>query len=307
MTRTLFLVPAIALFAISANAQDSRFVNVNQNLVQLNPSFAGSNGGLRNQASFMDIYPNLSGSYNYYSNTLDFAIKPIKGAVAVEVLANNQADVIRNTGFGLTYAQQFTLLDGKVRLVPSLRVLHVSRVANLSAMTFQNPGWVNWHPSANSPTARKNLVSFSTGFATFIGDKLTAGAYFFHVNRPDEGLLGVSALPMHSVIHAAYTFNIGEKHQLQLIALGGNQGTFRYVTIGANALLYKHLIVGSGYHNADAVFLNAGFHHKNFNVVLGYDITVSKLAGNTAGSWEVSASFSLFRPDKETRVPFEKM
>lgn len=52
-------------------AQDPIFLNANHSLLNLNPSFAGSNGGFRNQFSFRNQWPSLSGRYHTYINSAD--------------------------------------------------------------------------------------------------------------------------------------------------------------------------------------------------------------------------------------------
>src|SRR4051812_44625429 len=73
----------IALFT-GVNGQDASFLNSNQSLVQLNPSFAGSNGFVRNQNSYRrSTRPQFSSSYELYSNATDFFIKPLKAGIAL--------------------------------------------------------------------------------------------------------------------------------------------------------------------------------------------------------------------------------
>ena len=305
MKRSLFFIPVIAICALPGNAQDSRFSNSNQNLIHLNPSFAGSNGGLRHQTSYRDQWLNISGSYSYLNSSTDFMIRPLKGAAAIEVFSSSSGDVFSSQGAAITYARHLKLCEGRLTVMPSIRVMYTSRKANFSNLTF---GQINTQWGFHMPmSARKDVISFSTGFAAMWGDRLTGGAYFFHVNQPDEGLLGVSPLRMRTVVHAGYTFYKGDKHQAQLLGIVGGQGSYRYTQIALNALLFRHVICGAGYHSNDAVFVNAGFHHRDFNVVLAYDVVVSRLAGNTGGTLELGASFSLFRPNKEVVVPFERM
>ena len=77
--------------------------------------------------------------------------------------------------------------------------------------------------------------------------------------------------------------------------------------VGIDAILNNHLIIGGGYRNQDAINLILGYRNNLFTLQGGYDVTISKLAGNTAGSWEISASFNLRNKDlRKSLTDFEK-
>lgn len=47
-------------------------------------------------------------------------------------------------------------------------------------------------------------------------------------------------------------------------------------------------VAGLWYRNSDAVIAVVGIQNNNFKFGYSYDVTISKLAGNTAGSHEIS-------------------
>src|SRR5688572_11976793 len=114
----------LSLIAGSSNliAQDPIFFNTNQSLVYLNPSFAGSNGGIRNQFSFRRQWPQYSNNYTTALNTFDFYVKGMRGGFALSALSDNFANgtLITRT-YGLGYAQQLKFFDKKLTLVPSFQ------------------------------------------------------------------------------------------------------------------------------------------------------------------------------------------
>src|SRR5690606_14651720 len=79
------LVAFFFLQSFFLTGQDRNIVNSNQALVQLNPSFAGSNGLLRNQFSYRNFLPDDQGYLISYNNTLDGFLDCINAGVALKL------------------------------------------------------------------------------------------------------------------------------------------------------------------------------------------------------------------------------
>src|ERR1043166_8828641 len=88
--KTRILIVAICA-ACAVSAQDLFFMNQNQSLLATNPSFAGSNGGLRAQLGYRNQWPNLSGRYVCYYAAVDGYVKPLKAGIGLSALTNDQA------------------------------------------------------------------------------------------------------------------------------------------------------------------------------------------------------------------------
>lgn len=286
-------------FSISCFSQDPLFTNANQSLVYLNPSFAGTNGLVRNQFLYRNQWPNLSGNYVTIYNGLDIYIKPMRGGLAFTYSHDNQArGTIKTDAFNLTYSQHFSLCDKKLKIIPSIQAGYFIIQLDRTKLSFgsvinprQSPAW-----NAVVPSTRKSNFDFSSGLLINY-NHFYFGASVFHFNQPDEGLLGVSKKPFRLNIHGSYNLVIGEKTIMQFFTLFQQQQKFYALHIALNAVLFKSLIIGTGYRNVDAINLNIGYRNNCFTIQCGYDVTVSKLAGATAGSWEVSAAFNLRNKD----------
>ncbi|MBX3165207.1 MAG: PorP/SprF family type IX secretion system membrane protein [Bacteroidetes bacterium] len=283
----------VFVFTTNTFAQDVAFANTNQSLLNTNPSFAGSNGGLRVQTNYQNKWPNISAghtSVSYYASA-DAYVKKIKGAFALNYGTHNEAKgLLTSQNIGLTYAQHFKVND-KLKIIPSLRIAYLQR--RLEG-TYMLPGWYP-HIVTNP---KKQALDFSSGllfqYKTFYG-----GVSAFHVNQPDEGLLNHSKLPVRLNVHASYNFILSEK---MLVQVGGNftsQQKFQSLQLQTNAVFFKHFICGLNFINADYFGGVLGYRHDYFSATVNYFASVSRLAGNTAGSWELALSYNL--RDKDNR------
>jgi type IX secretion system PorP/SprF family membrane protein len=308
-TSTLFIF--LIVFVFNTKAQDPLFANTQQSLLYLNPSFAGSNGFIRNQFAFRNQWPNLSGTLVTYLNSFDAYIKPIRGGLGLSVSVDDQdKGTLKTTRLDLTYAQHFYLMEGKLKIIPSIQATYLQLSLDKTKLNFGNP--INsrygmfWNYSTTSPTQNKKNVDFSSGLLINYKN-FYFGSTIFHFNQPDIGLLGSFKLPYRLSIHSSYNFHISEKMLLNFFVNYQSQQNLHYLFLNVNALLAKHFIVGTGLKSFDNINLNVGYRHNFFSITYGYDVVVSKLSGNRAGSHEVLASFNLRNKEQRKLVTdFEK-
>jgi len=292
----LFLVVGVY---VSLNAQDSFFLNSNQSLLCLNPSFAGSNGGFRNQVSFRNQWPNLSGRVITFLNSADVYLSPAKAGIGASVIYDEMwLGVYTSSLYSLSYAQHLLFYGGKLKLIPSLQMSYGHRKLDVSQMNIgvelSDPrhGYL-WDPTGPGPVYEKTYFDVSAGFLINYQEKLFVGASFFHLNQADVGFAGAQGLPHKVNLHTSYNMECNKNLRLQFFALMNVQQDFYTTRLAVNALLYDHLITGLACSNYESAILSAGYRNPLFTFLLGYDLTISKLAGNTVGSWEMHASYNL--------------
>lgn len=290
--------------------QDITFLNSNQNLVNLNPSFSGSNGLIRNQLSYRIQWPNISGTYTYYRNSFDMYLRPIHGGIALTAESENGLNgLIENSALGLAYAQYFSLKGGRAKLIPSAQVFYRQVVRNYSELRFHwIPPGVNNSTQPLPPQERKSFADLNAGLLYTLNDRLFVGVSASHLTSPELDMIYDYVLFPRYSFYGSYNFILSDRSVLQTYLNVIRQELYSYSMVGANILLYKHLMAGAAYGSADKIMLNAGYRTSFFAFSLLYDRSVSKLSGNTAGSWEVHASYNL--RDKEHRklvTSFEKM
>ena len=285
----------------SGFSQDPLFINSNQSLVYLNPSYAGTNGFIRNQFLFRDQWPSLSANYKTLYNSFDAYIKPIHGGLAFSYTHDDQVSALVTVdAFNLTYSQHFSFCGKRLKIIPSIQAGYFVKQLNRAKLNFGDvidPRCSSlWNMYQVIPNSTKSNFDFSGGLLMSY-NHFYFGASIFHFNQPDEGLVGVCKLPYRLNIHGAYNLIIKEKTIIHFFAGYQKQNDFSFLQLGLDAVLFKSFIAGCKYFNQDAVAANFGYRNNYFTLQTGYDVTISKLAGNTAGSWEFSASINIRNKD----------
>lgn len=291
----------IILLALAFNlsAQDPLLTNTQQSLIHLNPSFAGSNGLFRYQSFYRNQWPALSGSYTTFYNSVDAYIKPIQGGIALAYMRDDQArGTLTTDKLDLSYAQHLNFPDHKLKIVPSVQLSYFQKTLDQSRLTFGSQlspqrGFV-WS-NGLTPYARTSNLDLSAGLMVNYRHWYVGGSVF-HMLRPDEGLTGPSKLPVRVSLFTSYNWFIGEQVILNGMYRFEQQQNFYNHRFSINALLFKHLLVGSGFRQNNQANIMVGYRHPYFSVSGSYEPGIGRVS---AASYELAASFNL-RP-KETR------
>ncbi len=286
----IFILTNVFVFKIFA--QDPLFTNTQQSLIYLNPSFAGSNSNIRYQSVFRNQWPNLSAPYVTLYNSFDMYIKPLRGGIGLSWCNDNQSSgTLVTDRVDLTYAQHFSFMDNKLKIIPSLQVTYIQKYLDKTKLNFgseiQPRRGFTW---ANEPVPfqTKRNIDFSSGL--LINYKhFYFGTSVFHINQPDIGLFGASKLPARLSMFASYNLAMGEKSILHFVLRYEKQFRFYYYQLHINALISKHLIVGYGYKTNNCLFGNLGYRNNYFSITGTYERYLD--FGHDA--YELTASFNL--------------
>lgn len=285
----MFQIMALMLIH-SAFAQDVTFENANQSLVYLNPSFAGSNGGIRMQNYYRNQWPNIEANYLFYQTCADAYLKSINGGVAITASTDNLSKgLLKTRQIGLAYAQHCVSKNGNLKITPSFQINYVQ-------ITLSN-SYLNYHYPVQS--AVKRNVDLSTGILINYKNFYIGGTAK-HFNQPDLGLFGLSKWPVLYSFHTSYNHKLNKDNLVQVFLGYSVQKSFRQLQLSTNAVLANHFLVGLCYSNLDAMMFNTGYRTKHCSVLVGYSAVVSKLAGNTSGTWQLSCAFSFMKNSQKS-------
>lgn len=283
----LFFITAL----INIQAQDLQFTQFYSNPIYLNPAFAGSNYCPRIIFNYRNQWPNLSGTYVTYSASYDQYIKSMGGGIGFLFTTDDQArGTLKTTTASFIYSYN-ARITREFSINTALQATYFQKNLDRSKLNFGDMidprrGFV-WNTNEIIPAQSKYNADFSAGILGY------SKRYFFgfaanHITQPDEGLLGVSKLPAKFTLHCGTMIEI-EKHTSYLSPniLFQQQAKFTQLNLG---LYYVRnvFVAGIWYRNNDAVILLVGLQNKQFKFGYSYDVTISKLAGNTAGSHEIS-------------------
>jgi type IX secretion system PorP/SprF family membrane protein len=296
----IWLVLFVAAFNL--NAQDHQFQNHNTSLIQLNPSFAGSNEGLRNQFSYRNQWPNLIGTVQSFYNSSDFFVKSINGGFALTLFAEDWArGTLKDNRVELAYAQHVRL-GSCYKLIPSVQFSFCKKAMDKTRSNFGDVidyrRSVIWNVPGTPHRWTNDFYDLASGLV-LCSDRMFAGISVFHLNQPLDVLYGNSRLPMRYNFYASNNFFLNEKHVLQVSAIGFHQQQFSQLRLHGNFLYNKRWLIGGGYSSDFVTTANAGYRACAFSLNFSYDAAVSRKTGNTASSYEFSFSYNLLR--KENR------
>lgn len=290
--RVLFSILVFTVFLSDLKAQDPQFTQFYANPLYLNPAFAGTARCPRICMNYRNQWPLLSGRYVTYSVSGDLHVDALAGGLGVLVTTDDQANgTLKTTNASLIYSYQ-AVINREFSLKFGLQATYMQKSLDVQNLHFGDMidarrGFV-WNTKEAIPSPNKSNADFSAGILGY------SKSYFFgfaahHINQPDEGLLGASKLPVKFTAHGGAIIELekgGESYVSPNILFQAQQ-KFNQLNLG---LYYVKgpFVAGLWYRNADAVIALIGIKNDNFQAGYSYDVTVSKLAGNTAGAHELS-------------------
>jgi type IX secretion system PorP/SprF family membrane protein len=296
-TRRILLLVFLPLISMG---QDADFLNTNQSLISLNPSFAGSSGGLRDQLSYTD---DRSGYYRFATlqNTMDFYVKPLKAGIGLSLVLDD-AYMITTGLVQLSYAQHLQI-GAKTRLSPAVSISYGQRNPNEGKFLVNEDVDARfsfvWNQQPVMPLPKRYLDAATSILLTH--DNLySVGAAVFHITQPDIGVSGTRPLPARLLIHGSYTLEF-DRHLLQFMGLTQFQGRYSLQQLSVQSVLFKHFLFGTGFNTDEMLSVNAGYRNNLFSIVAGYGSTFRKLLGSVGSAWEVHSAISIKK--KELRNP----
>ncbi len=298
MLKRITLIPSILfLFAYSGNlfAQDPEFTQFYANPLYLNPALAGTARCPRVNLNYRNQWPGISGTYVTYSASYDQHIDAIGGGLGLLVTNDKAGQGTLTTtnvsgiySYLLNVTREFSLKFG-------VQATYFQKSIDWSKLTFGDMidprrGFV-YNTNEQQRLQNKSNVDFSAGILGY------SKRYFFgfaaqHLTEPDEGLLGVSKLPMKLTGHAGAALPIGDKGTQTFISpnvLYQKQQNFQQLNLGMY-VTRGSIVAGLWYRNQDSFIAVIGFQQHFFKVGYSYDVTISKLTNTTAGSHELSFS-----------------
>jgi type IX secretion system PorP/SprF family membrane protein len=267
--RTIFL----SLFlALSIKAQHAYFSSLNQNLLSVNPAFAGTNKQLRAQVIVGNTgTPKFGYNKQSYYAGIDFLGKKYSG-FGLSFSNDNFGPILRRTQADFSYALHFTLKN-KIKIIHACQVSYFEYRFDRSKLSFgeyflnPNDAFVySWGPDLLAVRHKRNM-DFSSGLLAY-GKRFYAGVSILSFTQPDEGLMGVSKRPLTQIYQGKYKFLNPESFNFDIYAFTKLQNYYGNFLQYGTYLNYKMLVVH--------------FAHR-INNLGDYDAFVSGIALNSNG------------------------
>lgn len=309
---TVFCTLVGAFFNSELKAQDPLFTQFYANPLYLNPAFAGSHRCPRVVMNHRNQWPNISGTYITSSFSYDQHISAIAGGLGVLVTRDDAGSGTLETTTASVIYSYFLPITKSFSIKAGAQVSYYQKSLDWNKLTFgdqvdQQLGFIRQTSEVRKDVQTVNYLDFSVGLLGYSNSFYIGGAAH-HIIEPGEAFIGPSSaslLPMKITGHMGAIIatensrkrrrrrnkskNALPESSISPNVLYRRQRDFQELFLGL--YVTKGPIVGGlWYRNADAFIALVGLQFQNFRFGYSYDVTISKLAANSAGSHEVSAS-----------------
>lgn len=309
--------------ASAVSAQDIPFSQFYANPLYLNPAFAGSVIAPRISLNYRAQWPGLVSAFTTVSASYDQYFNDLHGGLGFIVMTDRQGDhgMLSTNMVGAMYSFRFQV-SREIFVNAALQASLVNNNLNWNLDYMRWPDQIlddlgiSFPTGAQKPENCSNFnVDFNAGVLVF-GSKWYAGFAASHLTQPNQGFYSEDPVSMKFTVHAGGLINVSEERRRQSsLGLGTPiispnivyqmQNGMHYFNYGLY-LDWMPFMVGvwmrHGVENIDAFIFMAGVQQDYFKVGYSYDVTVSKLANNTAGSHEISFGFLLPVPEQKKKV-----
>jgi type IX secretion system PorP/SprF family membrane protein len=294
------------------NAQDPQFSQFYATPMYLNPAFVGNTGQGRATAIYRNQWPAIPKAFISYAVAYDHNLIDYNSGIGVMVIHDKAGTGgLKYTSAGGLYSYQIRL-NRKITLRPGIRASYVWRALDVGQLTFgdelaRGEGFTT---SESGISQRASYLDVSAGLVLY-SHKYWIGAAFDHINQPNQSLLesGEAKLPLKYSVHGGYNFPVKKsvrgkvKSSVTFVANYKAQQKWDQVDAGAYfsqeplifGLWYRGLPglkrYDAGYANNDAVIAMVGVKTSSIRIAYSYDLTISRLVTNSAGSHEISLTW----------------
>lgn len=263
-----------------------------QSLMEVNPSFAGSNGNVRDQLfhSLSSFGPNNDPNSFSASNSFDMYLASCKSGVGISLNHEEWSNFHKSSSGSLTFSRHITIND-RLKIIPSLQ-------AGLG-IEQRNQGYyatsVYFTPGSNSNWVRREYLTVDAGvlvkYKHFYG-----GLGVFNINHPDVGIFSVQRIRPVYNLHASYNLEISPNLLIHLQDQHTIYSTYNSIEsrLSVDALLFKHFIYGFGYTVRSSVTMNAGFRLNRFTmqIALEHDFWYWRVPDSYINSCQLMLAFN---------------
>ncbi|RLD58252.1 MAG: hypothetical protein DRJ05_08330 [Bacteroidetes bacterium] len=292
-------------------AQDASFSQFYANPLYLNPALAGTGECTRLMVNYRNQWPSLTNTFTTYSASADHHIEALSGGVGVLLTSDNSGNgTITTNRISGIYSYHLKLSEN-TKLNAGFEASYHQQKLNWDKLVFQDmidPISGSTNPGISGEATPSKLtvsaVDFSGGLLLGIKEKYFIGFAAHHLTQPNLSYYSENNSPLFIkyTVHAGMNLGFGGRnyrtnksnfivspnilYQQQQNARQLNGGFYvekKPIVLG---LWYRH-----NFTNPDGALFLIGIKQNKFRFGYTYDLTLSKLKGNTGGAHEFSLAF----------------
>ncbi len=317
---------------VKTQAQDAQFTQFYANPLYLSPSFAGSTAGTRAVLNFRDQWPAIPGSFITFAASIDHFFPRYNSGLGIQFMRDQAGSghLALNT-IAINYSYQMKI-NRRWSVRPGMMLNYNIRSIDFDRLQFNDQMDIDGNSPTSIETPSLEKVQYGdAGFSVMAYNKIYwFGFTFDHVFNPNQTLIeGTSRVPLKFSLYGGRKFILHSARTqsdetIKLAYLYKLQGKYDQIDIGAYwnkgpfvvGLWYRGIPLfkryDRGYANNDALAILVGYKYQDLLVGYSYDVTVSRLFANSAGSHEISLVYEfnqdqkVQRKQKATIVPCPK-
>lgn len=318
--KTRYILYILFFVGAFAHAQDMHFTQFYASPMYLNPAFAGSNVCSRASLIYRNQWPGISTAYKTYMFSADHHVakSPMNVGLAVGSDVAGSADLRTTVIYPTLSYESYLNRNYSIRLgvQPGIGM----RSINYDKFVFGSEIVAGVGDRQASENRSTSYFDANAGVLLY-SDNAYIGASFFHMNQPNESLMGSrTQLPMKYSIHGGYTYDMSEKSKdlldykaVNIVFHYRGQRKFSQLDLGfyynqyvfTAGLWYRGIPVfksyAPGYSNNDALAFLVGYKKDKIAIGYSYDLTISRLYKFTSGAHELSLTYQYCPPAKKIR------
>jgi type IX secretion system PorP/SprF family membrane protein len=315
---SFFTIGSILTIGGSLFAQDPIFSQFGSAPLQMNPAFAGVNGGSTVGINYRNQWPSISQAYVTYALYYDQYFSEINSGLGIQLLRDNAGQgMYKTTMATVMYSYRLRISRGwygKLGMEAGIfnteigwdKLIFPDQINPIFGST--SPGGLPYPTSELPPESlgRTNL-SASLGGLVY-NDVYFIGFSAKHINNPfvnffDSQDIDGLRLPVRLSVHAGAQIPLDGNTARSSVFVTPSimilkQGDIGQINFGAHFQL-RELILGTyfrqTFNNPDAVILMAGMRTGDFRVLYSFDATISRLTLGSGGAHEVSILYTFLK------------
>ncbi|MGE0560683.1 MAG: type IX secretion system membrane protein PorP/SprF [Flavobacteriales bacterium] len=301
------LIVVFVTLSIHTFSQDPQFSQFYSSSLYLNPAFTGNTNGGRISGIYRNQWAAIPGAFISYSFAYDHNLQNVNSGLGLMVTHDKAGSGgLRFTNVAGLYAYALKI-KRKLFFRAGLKFSYTFRGINESQLLFADQIIRDGASSTVENFADSRISYFDAGTGGLLySDKYWIGFSLDHINQPEQSLIyKVANLPIKTSIHGGYNFalngnSMGDTETSITAAFNyKNQLNWNQLDLGAYynknvfviGLWYRGIPIMKTFennYNNDALVFLAGIKSNGLSIGYSYDITISRLSGNTGGSHEVS-------------------
>tara|TARA_B100000809_G_scaffold263144_2_gene315699 strand:+ start:3004 stop:4002 length:999 start_codon:yes stop_codon:yes gene_type:complete len=300
------MIVFLVVLSLPAYSQDPQFSQFYAHSLYLNSAFTGNTNSDRISGIYRNQWVSVPGAFVSYSFAYDHNFSHLNSGVGLMVTQDKAASGgLKFTDVAGLYSYDVKI-NRKLALRVGLKFSYTLRAIDKSRLTFGDQIARGGAGETLEKFSDDANSYFDLGTGTVLYSKsFWIGTSIDHLTQPEQSSIsGAAFLPVKLSLHGGYNFFLKEnikgkeKSSITLAYNYKHQQSWNQLDLGT---YYSRsgFILGVWYRgipfiktvslsNNDAIVLLVGFHSKTIKIGYSYDVTISKLAGETGGSHEIS-------------------